>query len=352
MSIKRLLIETAYRKRGSLKVSNQEIKRFQVAAKEIWNSFDPQPEIPDFVSAVDGSRNRKEFAGYILYAIGAGSVIFRDGKETGEENYLADVDILKPEEYSDARLRILMGILEVKETLRSAEGVSYLFIDGSIIGSVIRPAVFSYEIETEIKEKVEKLFNELSQNFSLTEINSKKFYNRIEKFATGKDFPVAAGYLEYLEYLYSIYLLLQDFSGKIVAISKRSDSRNYALDTVLPDIAVLNYVNLPVGYSEPVNLEILREKKFKFPQLFEEKLRKFTFKSYFVKLPRGKSVYKIESQIEPEDLFPILKHFAVKGYPYPLKAIHEKVKISKSDMDDIISTLKIRGITGREALGE
>ncbi len=352
MSIKRFLIETAYRKRGSLKISNEEIKRFQETAKEIWNSFDPQPEIPDSVSAVDGSRNRKEFAGYILYAIGAGSVIFRDGKETGKESYLVDVDILKPEEYSDARLQILMGILEAKEALRSAEDVSYLFIDGSIIGSVIRPAVFSREIEKEIKEKVEELFGELSQNFSLTEINSKRFYRRIEKFATGRDFPVASGYLEYLEYLHSIYLLLQKFSEKIVAISKSSDSRNYALDTVLPDIAVLNYVNLPVGYSKPVDLEIHREKKFKFPQLFEEKLRKFTFKSYFVKLPRGKSVYKVESQIEPEDLFPILKHFAVKGYPYPLKAIHEKVKISKRDMDDIISTLKIRGITGREALGE
>ncbi|WP_163327558.1 DNA double-strand break repair nuclease NurA [Desulfurobacterium thermolithotrophum] len=352
MGIKKFLIKTAYQKRECLKISRQEIKRFQEAVKEIWIHFNPEPEIPDCISAVDGSRNRKEFAGYILYAVGAGSVFFRKGKLSNEENYLVDVDILKPEEYSDARLRILMGILEIKEALKTAEKVSYVFIDGSIIGSIIRPTVFSYEIEVEIKKEVEKLFKELVKNFSLSKIDSKNFYSKIENFATGKAFPVAAGYLEYLEYLYSLYLLLENFSKKIVAISKRSDSRNYDLDTILPDITVLNYLNLSVGFSKPVSLEIQKEKKFSFPKPFEKELRKFSFKSYFVKLPKGAGVYKIETQVEPETLFPILKYFSIRGYPYPLKAIHEKVKITNKDMEDIISILKIKGITGREGLGE
>lgn len=85
------LIEAAYRKRGNLAVSYKEAKRFQEAAEKVWTPFDPQPAVPDSISAVDGSRNRKEFAGYILYAIGAGSVIFKNGIDTGKEDYLVDI---------------------------------------------------------------------------------------------------------------------------------------------------------------------------------------------------------------------------------------------------------------------
>ncbi|MEO2069031.1 MAG: DNA double-strand break repair nuclease NurA [Desulfurobacteriaceae bacterium] len=352
MGIKRFLIETALKKRETLNLKSSEVKRFQELAEQIWIPFDPEPNVVPVVYAVDGSMNKKEFAGQLVYAIGAGSVLFENGKEANKEGYEVDIDILKPEEYSDARLRMLMGILEVKEALKVVDKSSIIFIDGSIVGSVIRPTVFSYEINEEIEKRVEDLFNELIEDFSLGEITSKKFYKRIEEFAKGKEFPVAAGYLEYLEYLYSLYLLLEKGSEKIVAISKRSDSRNYQLDSILPDITVLNYADLPVGYSEPKEIKIHKEKKFKFPIEFEEKLRKYSFNSFFVRLPKGNGVYKVETMISVNVLFPILKYFAIRGYPYPLKVVHHRVKITKKDMDDIIYTLKVRGITGREALGE
>jgi len=353
MAIKRYLVETALRKREKLKLIEGNFSSLEEKAWEIWVSELPEESLPDSTLAVDGSRNRKSFAGYVLYTIGAGSVLYREGQRVkGGEEFLVDIDLLKPEEYSDTRIRILMGILEFKTALLSCDNVSYILLDGSVIGAIVRPSVFNQEISPELKGKVEELFwSSLVPNFSLSGVDSSKFYGELRKIASGREFAVVAGYLEYLEYLYSLSRLLERGGNKIISVSKHSDSRNYSLDPLLPDVAVLNSLDLPPGYTKPVKISVTREKKFKFPEKFEEKFRGFEINSFFFRLPKG-SVLKVETAVEPERALSILRYYAVRGYPYPLRDVHELVKIKNTDVEFIVELLKHRGITGRESLGE
>ncbi|TCK06678.1 DNA double-strand break repair nuclease NurA [Phorcysia thermohydrogeniphila] len=356
MAIKRYLIETALRKKDRLKLIEGNYATLEERVWEVWISELPEEFRPDSTVAVDGSRNRKSFAGYVLYAVGAGSVLYRDGQRVkGGERFLVDIDLLKPEEYSDARIRILMGILEFKTALLNCDSVSYILLDGSIVGAMVRPSVFNQEVPPELKAKVEELFKDfLVPNFSLSSefpIDSARYYGELKKFASGREFAVVAGYLEYLEYLYSLYLLLKKGVDKIISVSKHSDSRNYSFDPLLPDVAVLNSLDLPPGYTKPIRVSVTKEKKFKFPEKFEEKLRGFEFYSFFFRLPKG-SVLKVETALKPQDALSILRYYAVRGYPYPLRDVHELVKIKSSDVEFTVELLKHRGVTGRESLGE
>ncbi len=360
MTIRGVLVEAAFRKVGTVSISTDGFDGVLEKVMELWRELPPSAP-PSSAGAVDGSRNRKEFSGYVVYAVGAASATFNGDDPSGLE-IDADVDLLKPYEYSDSRLRILMGILEFKRALSTLSRVSFLMLDGSVIGALVRPPSFYYEISDngEIREKVWELFKELKENYSTGRINAKDFYSEIQKRFSGREYAVAAGYLEYLEYLYTMYRLLKEAQDKgklLVAISKRSDSRLHSLDPLLPDIAVLNLLNLPPGYIDPkCGRGIDEEKKFRYPGEFNDLLRQFTFTVSYLKL--GDWVHKVEVLELPgagsrfEEALSYLGFYAVSGYPYPLTEVHKSVKISSKDIDEILRILKLRGITGREPLGE
>ena len=352
MTIKRYLIETALRKRESLTLIEDNYSIVENRVAEVWIPELPEEALPEPTVAIDGSRNRKSFAGYVLYAVGAGKVLYEEGKRVkGKEEFLVDIGLLKPEEYSDSRIRMLMGILEFKLALKECETVSFILLDGSVVGAIVRPSVFNYEVPSELKSEVEELFwSSLVPRYSLDSINSTEFYGNLKEIASGREFAIAAGYLEYLEYLYSLYLLLKECSEKIISVSKHSDSRKYSLDPLLPDIAVLNLLNLPPGYSRPGKLAV-GEMKFKFPESFEDKLGGLVFNSFFFRLPKG-SVLKVETFMDAERALSVLRYYGVKGYPYPLRDVHELVKIRNKDLEFTVELLKHRGVTGRESLGE
>jgi NurA-like 5'-3' nuclease len=56
--------------------------------------------------------------------------------------------------------------------------------------------------------------------------------------------------------------------------------------------------------------------------------------------------------MEPLEALKVLVYYQVRGYPFPLREVHRRVKITRSDMEEVIRILKHRGITGREGLGE
>lgn len=360
MTIRGVLIEAAYRRLGTVSISPEGLEEVLKRVKELWREL-PPPASPGPAGAVDGSRNRKEFSGYVVYGLGAASLTF-NGYDPVSLEIDADVDLLKPYEYSDSRLRILMGILEFKRALSILPEVSLLMLDGSVMGALIRPPSFYHEVsaEKDVKEKVWKLFEELEENYTTGRINSKDFYTRIQNEFSGRNYAVAAGFLEYLEYLFTIYLLLEEVKreGKcLVAVSKRSDSRLHSLDRLLPDIAVLNLLNLPPGYLEPKQgRRVDEEKKFKYPGKFDELLREFAFTVSFVKL--GDYVHKVEVLETPnlnrgfEEVLSHLNFYSVSGYPYPLAEVHRSVRITSADIEEVLRILKVRGITGREVLGE
>ncbi len=350
MGIKSLLIEIALKRKGEIGVKLGIGKEAKGKIKELWKEKLPQPSTPEKVKAVDGSRNRKDYAGYVIYAVGACSLLFKGGV-LSDESYTAYLDLLKPEEYSDSRLRNLMGIVETKEVLKDIDEVNALLIDGSIIGNAVRPIVFEQKIEERMKNWSLKAFAGIKEELLKEIVGSSLLYREVEKYFPGDSYPLVAGYLEYLEYLYTIYTLLERGRGKIIAVSKHSNSRNYELDRVLPDIAVLNEANLPPGYTEPKEIP-LGEKKFSFPGEFEELLPEKKFKVFYFKLSSSKGVYKCETDMEVEEALKILRFYEIMGYPYPLMEAHRRVKITKKDIEEIIGLLAFKGTTGREALNE
>lgn len=348
MRIRSFLIEVALKKRSSFKLSQVPLREIREKVRELWIEEIPVGEAVERLSAVDGSRNKKTYAGYVVYAVGACSVAFEKGSLNGE-SYIAEIDLLKPEEYSDSRLRILMGIVEAKKALKEVGSSTVILLDGSIVGDFLRPVVFNHEVSERGREWALSSFEKLKESFSLNKIDSKEFYREAEERFPGREYPVVVGFLEYLEYLYSYYRLIEEGKGKIIAVSKRSNSWNHGLDPILPDIAVLNLVDPPPGYTEPYSVS-LSQKKFHFPAEFEELLPPKEFTTFYFKLSRG--IYKCETDMEPEEALKVLSFYEVEGYPFPLKEVHRRVKITREDIEEIVKILRHRGITGREALGE
>lgn len=316
---------------------------------KVWNEL-PECENCEFsLAAVDGSCNRKVFSGYSVYAVGAVAVLFNGRK--GREEFLAEVGVLKPEEFSEQRINVLMGLLELKTALKVLDDVDFVLMDGSLLSMFVKPAVFVAKLEEEEKKVVEKNFERLKDEFSLNGIDSRKFYEELGEIFEGTMFAAACGYLEYLEYLYSLTLLVSKGKGKLISVAKRSNSRNYGFDRFYPDSAVLNKFFSWEGYTEPLTLSVSKEVKFKYPELFEERLRKVDFVSFFYK-EKFSPALKVETLTSFEKALSVIRKFRVNGYPLPLKVAHDSVKITKGDIESVIDVLKQKGLTGREPLGE
>ncbi|OMH39991.1 DNA double-strand break repair nuclease NurA [Desulfurobacterium indicum] len=352
MSIKGYLFKAAAKKKNTINTDIEKLS-FQTLekAKELWKPFRGK-KINVSIGAVDGSLNKKEYLGFVVFAAAASSVFFNsDGKEENIESYNIDIDILKPLEYSESRVRLFMGILEMKELIKlnRERDPDILLVDGSIIGDIIRPISFTLQIEEKEKDYVEKeLFPKLKENFSFTSINAKNFYNEIIKNTAPNRFPVIAGYLEYLEYLLSIEKLLSEAGEKVVAISKRSSSKIYNFDSVMPDIFIFQLANTEPGHSIPVKVTISPEKKYKFPEIFEKSFREREMNIFFAKF--RSDIYKIETTMKPEYVISALEKSIINSYPFPLKLAHDSVKIDNHTMEKIISILSIHFRTGREGV--
>jgi len=334
---------------GGFDESVSSLKDWREKVLKVWNEGF-YVESGDFsMAAVDGSRNKKVFSGYSVYAVGSVAVVF-DGSEK-QSRFLVDVDVLKPEEFSDARVRMLMGILESKVALNVVDEVDYLLLDGSLLGAFVRPAVFVGELSADDRRVVDGIFDDLRDVYSLSDIDAKKFYRELERHFQGISYAAACGYLEYLEYLFSLQRLLEKGKGKLIAISKRSNSRNYEFDRIFPDAAVLNHFSQLEGFTFPLRVSISKEVKFKFPSVFEEIFRDFEFTVFFYK-ERNCPAFKVEALTSADEALAVIFKYKSGGYPFPLKMAHDEVKIGKEEMEKVIYALKHRGVSGREALGE
>jgi len=337
--------------------------RKDLELESFWVPFsDSSLEEPEgTLSAVDGSRNYKAFVGFLVYAVAATALFYRNGRLSDDYFHLPFVGVLKPEEFSDARLRILMGILELRAALSAGRKSDYLLIDGSFLGTVLRPTVFLHDPDPRLREEVERLF--LEERPSLPpqdgEIISAELYKKVFSLTTQpQEAAAAAGYLEYLEYLSAAAELYGSCRQKLVAVAKRSNSRDYSLHPLLPDAAVLNHLPLPPGYSLPkLKRGIEGADKFKFPDLFNKKggpLRNLELNTFFLKLSPSGQVLKVETGLEPEEAVRVLRAYSYedRGYPIPLEHAHHSVKINKDVMERIVQELQIDAFTGREGLGE
>ena len=373
---------------------------------EFWNNHSADEDPNATIGAEDGSMNKKEFKGYVLYAVDAEALNF-DGSKL-DFIPAGEVGIFPRQSFIDNRLRLYMSLYEFKVSLRSIEKFhpDVFLLDGSLISELVRsmiPASYiSKKQRTRIGEKyLSRIESTIDSAHFSESICAKQFRDEIREDAKGSGDAKEQGdanwigdakgsgdanwignakgskdtkksgnvggagdmridpnvYLEYLEYLLSIRQILKH---NPVGISKTSAGRDY-FESEIPDIILFEKVIRTEGYSKPKQVSI--DKALKRLPLSPEISRKFfngffdnlEFTIFYARLADNATVLKFEipgriNEREIEELLARLKAISVEGYPYLLKKAHNDVVIKNRDMNRISKILGIFEKTGREIL--
>jgi NurA-like 5'-3' nuclease len=312
-----------------------------------WNAL-PKEADSVCIAGSDGSVGVKKFLSCGFYAISAESVMFDSELSDSKLSTMkaSDLGFLLPYRFVEDRVRLYMGLLELKVVLKTFQEKKpeLGIIDGSIIGNIVRPFPIKLSPRKDMRELVEREFLDKLTGGGL-EIQSTKLYEEVSRFGN----VCAHCYLEYLEYLCALRDVLK---YNVIGISKTSTS-NTIFKADVPDIAIFSS-STNVGYSNPKYVNISDSLKRSFP-ILENFFRGKEFTVFYVRLQEKKNVLKIEipfraSKDEVENIIAKLMKISVDGYPYVLRKAHNDVVIKKKDMERIINILGLKERTGREML--
>ena len=309
------------------------------------------------ISGGDGSRNWKEYLGFVVYAINAECLVYNG--ESLQKIECCDIDVINPYKYVKNRLETYMSIYEIKSSLKALKtfNVDLTLFDGSLLGKLIRPSPMENTlpelIKNEIKFKYLKSVEESLEKNSEIEITSPNLFNLMEDF--GENWVDSVIYLESLENLLSLRYLLNE-TKNIVGISKTSTRTDY-FDKI-PDIAVFDRYSKKQGYSKPLYLEVSKSIVKRIFPVYDSFFKDLTFTIFYARFEDFKNVMKFElpyraSEEEIIKILEQLKGICADGYPYLLKKAHNDVVVRNRDIDAIS---RIMGFskhdlkTGREML--
>ena len=304
------------------------------------------------IAAGDGSINKKNFMGFIFYAIDAECLVFN---EELIKIASSEIDIIPHHDFVEDRLRSYMGIFEVKNALRSfrEHEIDYLMFDGSIMGNLIRPIPMEKRLKGEIKEEIKlkylpKLKRELNSDLEKSQvgITSSKFSEKIEEF---EDPASAMIYMESLENLLTIKELMQH-ERSVIGISKTSTNREY-FKYKIPDMAIFDRYSREQGFTKPKHMKI---DKHDFP-VENDFFKGLTFTIFYARLENHKNILKFELpyKADEEDIkrtLRIIKNKSAEGYPLLLKKAHNDVVIKKTDLERLSKIIGLMEKSGREML--
>lgn len=298
----------------------------------------------DFVISGSYGSYKINYIGYVLYAVGATSLIFQgNGLEKIEGSV---VDILPFYKHIRDRLRNYMSILEFKSIINAFDQypIDLHLYDGSILGSIIRPITFKNEPNFDLKKEIEKYCAPILQknlkSRSKIKLDSPYLYKSLENYFEDNTLEEMKIHLDKLENIISAYELLKS-NKNIIAISKTSYS-NHIFNSNIPDIAIFDKFYKSQGYSEPLHFKISEAKGSL--SIYDEFFKNLDFTVFYVRLEDYKNVIKFEvpyklSKSDLRELLVMIKTISVDGYPYLLKKAHNNVVIKYSDMERISKML-------------
>lgn len=343
-----VMFELVKTRKSYLKEKIASLESFSGDYGDIWNAATFK-EKPSSIAGVDGSMNSKEFQDFVLYGVSSTAVV-NNGSGLTSRNY-GDIDIMPPSFFLRDRVRLRMSIFELKTGINTLNDgkVEYLLLDGSLIGSIVRPAAFEsrlgYEIKNELNEKYSPLFKEC--NFNEVEVHTDKFKEIYSSYGENR-FAVST-YIEYLEHLSTLAYLLENHGNKVIAISKESTS-NYIFEGWLPDIAIFNLASKKEGRSDIYKRSMDTEIKTSFP-ILEDFFRCITFNLLYARFQDNKPLLRIETMNnEIDEIMSRIKNECVEGYPFILKKAHYDVIIKNQDIENIYNSLGVFRRERREML--
>ncbi|MHA1793132.1 MAG: DNA double-strand break repair nuclease NurA [Promethearchaeota archaeon] len=328
--------------------------------RNVWIDIDIKERANTLsIGGVDGSYNRKEFMGFVIYAIGSECVIHDVHSSSGlKMEGGSHVGVLQPYDHIKNRLEYYMSIFELKtaiEALRN-HSLDLLLLDGSIQSYLITPLPslvrLSEGVMFDLQKNYLKEIEDEIDNGGIG-ITSLKFLDSLyDEYGDGS--IQAITFLEYLECLLTIRHLLLKYSDKVIGISKKSKVTDY-FKKMVPDQAIFEYNFPATGFSRPI--EIVNIQKWKYP-IYQDFFKSRRISYFFARLERRKNVIKLEfprklsSNWKDEiiELLENLKYISTEGYPYLLKRAHDDVVIRQGDLRQIIKILGIIDKDGREML--
>ncbi|MEN4006491.1 MAG: DNA double-strand break repair nuclease NurA [Methanobacteriaceae archaeon] len=315
------------------------------------------------ISGGDGSRNWKEFLGFVVYAINTECLIY-DGKNL-QKVECCDIDVINPYKYVKNRLETYMSIYEIKSSLKALKdfNVDLTLFDGSLLGKIIRPSPMENTLPEWIKNEIRlKYLNKIEKSLENEldlQIISPKLFSSMDIF--GENIVDSIIYLESLENLLTTKYLLKEAEKKgkdVVSISKTSTRTDYPFNSNIPDMAIFDRFSKKQGYSKPLYLNASdRMIKRIFP-IYDKYFKDLTFTIFYARFDDFKNILKFELpyRATEEDIILILeslKGICAEGYPYLLKKAHNDVVLQNRDMKNILRMMGFHDPdlkTGREML--
>ena len=176
-------------------------------------------------------------------------------------------------------------------------------------------------------------------------------------------------YYTSLELLACITYLINNYSEKIICISKTSRTNNIFEENI-PDSAVIEYFTTEPGYTNPHTtgneklVRPLNQNRFtsiEYP-LYNKEIFKYRYVTLFARLESKKHVIKVEIPLKDDrneekivnnisDILEDLYTCSINGYPYILKKVHDNVVITNKFMDRVELSYEFKNkIKGREVL--
>jgi NurA-like 5'-3' nuclease len=307
------------------------------------------------ICAGDGSINKKNFMGFIFYAIDAECLVYNTKLNIIESS---EIDIIPYHQFVEDRLRSYMGIYEIKNALRAFKeyNVDILLFDGSILGNLIRPSPLERKLQNEVKEDIKHKYLPILEDELLKDVNNLKVGLTSSKFnesmADFENKTEAMIYLENLENLLVISELLKN-ERSVIAISKTSTSREY-FESEIPDMAIFDRYDRRAGFSKPKYINISKKVKRDLP-VKNDFFRDLTFTIFYARLEDHKNILKFElpykaDEEEIKNILDIIKTKSAEGYPHLLKKAHNDVLIKNVDLERLSKIVGFMEKSGREML--
>jgi len=293
------------------------------------------------VVGVDGGRNWVECRNFVLYVVDAEAVVFEGGGEKGSVK-MFDVDVLYPHRHVEDRVASYSEILEGKAAYMAFRemDVDFSFMDGSLIGVLIRPPFRGYTLGLGFERDLESYIDEMANSWNMVlrdAFFSKRMLRNVVS-AYRDAGGAAASFLESSEKLLVYKRLIDDYGSRLVFVSKTSRGCDY-FKSFRSDISIFSEFTRKSGYSPPLHLEISNKVKWRFP-VFNEYFRELKVTVFYARLEEHGPVLRFEvpgmvDEDRVEEILAQAATYSVSGYPYPLRKAHGDVKVSDDEAERV-----------------
>ncbi len=318
-----------------------------------WTNYNFTKYSPtENVIAVDSSINSENFITQTVYALNSQAIYsdIQPGTESLSKKYDLEIMPNSIESYNSIFAK-QMNIFELKTILNSLHtkpDVKYLLLDGdffSILNHVASIVNTSLRNNDFVASYTKKIVEKEKNNFNL---EVPKITSIIKDIPPNINIALTEIilYFQMIEQLCILKTILENYSHKIISISKTSRTKTLYENEYFSDLALITKYCKNSGYSDATLIDDTRFRAYinhtiqygQYP-IYNDFFKNLNFTNRFVKLTDNGSVLKVQlaynaTESDFKEVLEDLHSYSLEntGYPYLLKRVHDEVKITNKDM--------------------